>query len=522
MDAATVRAWAAAAARGLERARAPIDRLNVFPVPDGDTGTNLALTVAEGAEHVADPGPDATAAEVAAAFARGALLGARGNSGVIVSQYLHGFARGLAADAALPTADTGITDAGLLARALHDAQRAAWAAVARPVEGTILTAAAAAARAADVAVRAGADARGTVAAAVAGARDALARSPQARDVLRAAGVVDAGATGLVVLLGALAEVLGEPVTTATSTLRTVGTDASRSRVAAASDAPGTDDPWPAGTPHPRDDGEFEVMYVVEPRRPAECDADLAPALSARLQALGTSVAVVGGADGWHAHVHTDDPAAAVAAGDLGERSQVVVRRLAAPAAADGMGVVAGTGAPGLVADLARAGAVVLVHAGRPTTARDVRRAVVDTGEASVVVLPGSPAGLAAAREAAGSVGTGVEVLDAADDVRVVVALTADPGTGAGRVDAMRTALARTRTADVEHPDVDAVLASARALLADGGEVVTVLRGAAFEAVAPGDALLDALTEGLAVTHPDAEVVVLPAGQGFPAAALAVE
>jgi hypothetical protein len=296
------------------------------------------------------------------------------------------------------------------------------------------------------------------------------------------------------------------------------------------------DPWSGGAPHRLDDGEFEVMFVVEPDPHRGDDGtsaapglgpDLRAALTARLGALGTSVAVVGGPDGWHVHVHTDDPAAAVAAGDLGERSQVVVRRLVPPAGTDGLGAVVGTGAPGLVADLARTGALVLVHVGRPVTAREVRRAVVDRGEPHVVVLPGSPVAHAAAGEAveaATGPGAEVDVLDADDDARVVVALTADPGAGSGpaRVAAMRTALAGVRTAVVDRPDPDAVLAAARALLDDGGDVVTVLRGAGLEAVVPGDLLLEALTAGLATSHPDAEVVVLAAGQATPAAVVAVE
>ena len=105
---------------------------------------------------------------------------------------------------------------------------------------------------------------------------------------------------------------------------------------------------------------------------------------------------------------------------------------------------------------------------------------------------------------------------------VVVALAADPGTG-DRVAAMRAALAAARTVDVTHPDVDAVLAGARRLLDGGeGELVTVLRGSAFDGVVDADGLRAVLTGGLARTHPDAEVVVLDAGQAVPAAALAVE
>ncbi|GEO35767.1 DAK2 domain-containing protein [Cellulomonas aerilata] len=557
MDAGTVRAWATAAARALAGARGSIDSLNVFPVADGDTGTNLALTVAEGAEHAADAAPDAAATEVAAAFARGALRGARGNSGVIVSQYLHGFAAGLAAggrpsgpatagastDAtgggstdATGGGSTGATAGGqglVVAGALDEAQRAARAAVARPVEGTILTAATAASAAATRVAREGGDAVATAAAAASAAREALARSTQALDVLRAAGVVDAGASGLVVMLEALAAVVRN-AEVRTSEIAAVVARAgagagagAAAGVASASGSPTTVGGGPQAPGHPEaaGDGELEVMFVVEPREAAEAGQardDLAPALSARMQALGGSVAVVGGSDGWHVHVHTDRPADAIRAGaDVGVLSQVVVGRLTSPDA-DGrdLGVVAATGATGLVADLARAGALVLVLTGAPVRARDVLRVVVDTGARHVVVLPGSPAAAAAARAATGLADVSVDVLDADDDVRVVVAVTAGAGTDVDRVGAMRDALAAVRTTTVEVPDTAAVLGAARALLDDhGGELVTVVAGADLGALAP---LRADLVRALGESHPDVEVVVLAGGQPAPAAAVAVE
>ena len=202
VDAGTVRAWAVAAARALAAARTPIDSLNVFPVPDGDTGTNLALTVAEAAEHLGDAGAGRRPPPRSPPPSRAGRCWARGATpGVIVSQYLQGFARGLAADDA--------PDAALLARALQRgaAGRAGGGRPAGrgddPHRGRGRRR-----RPPPPRPRDGADIRATASAAVAGARDALARSPQALEVLRAAGVVDAGATGLVVLLGALAGVLG--------------------------------------------------------------------------------------------------------------------------------------------------------------------------------------------------------------------------------------------------------------------------------------------------------------------------
>ncbi|HEY8719746.1 DAK2 domain-containing protein, partial [Pengzhenrongella sp.] len=132
LDGEAVRAWVQAATTALDAARGALDSLNVFPVPDADTGTNLYLTLAQGADEVAALDAAAPAAELLAAFAHGALVGARGNSGVIASQFLLGLARGFD--------DGAVPDGVGLARALDGAQRAARTAVARPVDGTILTA----------------------------------------------------------------------------------------------------------------------------------------------------------------------------------------------------------------------------------------------------------------------------------------------------------------------------------------------------------------------------------------------
>ncbi|HEY5516076.1 MAG TPA: DAK2 domain-containing protein, partial [Pengzhenrongella sp.] len=272
LDGVAVQAWAQAAAIALEAARGSIDSLNVFPVADGDTGTNLHLTIAQGADEVAALGPDATALDAMRTLAHGALVGARGNSGVIASQFLLGLARGFD-DATGP-------DAAVFARALDEAQRAARAVVARPVEGTILTVATAAATAARGAVQVGGDLAAVTVAALRGAREALARTPDELAVLRAAGVVDAGATGLVVMLEALVGVVtGRPapgiVPIAARTVVRSG----------------------AGLAEPFAEGQFEVMFLVE-----SAAGDLAPELSRRLQALGESVAVVGGSGVWQAHV----------------------------------------------------------------------------------------------------------------------------------------------------------------------------------------------------------------------------
>ncbi|MCK1820218.1 DAK2 domain-containing protein, partial [Streptomyces sp. XM83C] len=200
-DALAVRTWCGLALDALGRAREEIDAINVYPVADGDTGTNLYFTVESAAAAVeavfagyetAGAGPSLT--DAVRAMAHGALIGARGNSGTILAQLLRGMAQVLA--------DTAPADGRALRLALRRAADSARQAVAHPVEGTVLTVASAAAEAAD---RADGDC-GTVArAAYEGARTALAATPGQLAALERAGVVDAGGRGLVAVLAALVE-----------------------------------------------------------------------------------------------------------------------------------------------------------------------------------------------------------------------------------------------------------------------------------------------------------------------------
>ncbi|MET7855588.1 DAK2 domain-containing protein, partial [Streptomyces avermitilis] len=220
-DALAVRTWCGLALEALGRARAEIDAINVYPVADGDTGTNLYLTVESAATAVeavfaghgamgavgggsdaASAGPGRpTLADAVQAMAHGALIGARGNSGTILAQLLRGMAQVLAADS-----ETAHTDGRGLRLALRHAAESAREAVAHPVEGTVLTVASAAA---DAAIGAGDEAGddcGAVArAAYEGACAALAATPGQLAVLRRAGVVDAGGRGLVAVLAALVQ-----------------------------------------------------------------------------------------------------------------------------------------------------------------------------------------------------------------------------------------------------------------------------------------------------------------------------
>ncbi len=186
----------------LEKCVPEINAINVFPVPDGDTGTNMLLTMHSAMEE-AKQNTDSDASSVAKSMSYGALMGARGNSGVILSQFLRGLARGLEDKKSFNSRD--------FANALAEASQASYDGIIHPVEGTILTVLKDAANAADIAAKNdSADLLSVVESATEAARDAVARTPDLLPVLREAGVVDAGGQGLYILFdGALRSLKGE-------------------------------------------------------------------------------------------------------------------------------------------------------------------------------------------------------------------------------------------------------------------------------------------------------------------------
>ncbi len=187
----------------LAQQRDRINDLNVFPVPDGDTGTNMHLTLEAALAEASQLPPDAPLWQVSEVAAHGSLMGARGNSGVILSQVLRGVAAGCSGELEMGPA--------VLARALDEGSKAAHRAVKRPVDGTILSVIRdAAAAAVSAAEPAGIGVSEVLQAAVAEAWAAVERSRDQMDVLRDAGVVDAGGFGLAVILSALAEAMGGP------------------------------------------------------------------------------------------------------------------------------------------------------------------------------------------------------------------------------------------------------------------------------------------------------------------------
>ncbi|GAB4083505.1 hypothetical protein GCM10028784_01350 [Myceligenerans cantabricum] len=497
IDAGLVRRWVHGATDALRRERAALDRVNVFPVADADTGTNMYLTLREGDRAVRAAPDDATGVDLLAAAARAALLGARGNSGVILSEWLRGTVLAARQDA---------TAAVLL----EEAARSARAAVASPADGTILTTADAAARAGRATEDAGGGPGAVARSAVDAARTAARTSMTEHPVLAAAGVLDAGACGLVLVLGAF---VAAAVSDSPGTMEPVSLDLIVHPGAGAAFVPPEPAPARAGT-----QGALELMFVLT-RGPERAER-VAPRLRARLEKAGDSVVVVGGDTGggaavWQAHVHTDDLEGALAvasgsaaAGGGGTLAQVHVRHLEA-ADPHEWGVVAITSAPALAADLAHAGAVVLLAGGfdaavDPIAPDDVQRAAASTGVRRVLVLGDAPA-----LEPDGRDLDVVVMLDAPTDVHVVVALAA-LGTAPDRADPQeeaRAALAGLRVAGPV-PASGAVPALTGLLSGAPGppEVVTALLddGAAHVA--------DELAAALAGSAPAAELVALPTGR----------
>ncbi len=555
LDAAAVRRWASRALDAVGREREHIDALNVFPVPDGDTGTNLFLTIEAARQAVDDL--DADRDDFGAtmrALAHGAFLGARGNSGVIVSQILRGMSDAVAAEPGLP----GV-DGRLLGIALVRASRAAYAAVGSPVEGTILTVVRDVAEAV-AAVRTG-DLVTVTRAALDGATASLLRTPDQLAVLREHGVVDAGGAGLVVMLGALLEV----VTGVTPT------DAARVRLPLPQRPVRAIDSAP---PDPTRGPGFEVMYLLE------ADESSLVGLRLALEPLGDSLLVVGGDGLWNVHIHVDDVGAALEAGlAVGRPYRIRVEPLTiragrieptnrsddpaagvpsfvAPdgcAVAPGRGVVAIVEGVGLAELVAQAGAVPVTTApGTPLLTRTVLAAIHACAAPEVLVIPADRT-VRAAAEAAAAEAREVGIRVAVIPVRAVVqGLAALAVHDADRrfdddVVAMTAAAGATRVAEVlvaveramtmvgvcEPGDVlglvdgDVVLVASDPakvasdlldrLLGGGGELVTMVHGAG-----PVGRSAAAVRNQLHADRPDVECVAYDAGAARDLLLLGVE
>jgi len=527
LDAAAIRRWCEAATDSVAAHRVEIDQLNVFPIPDGDTGTNLSMTLRSAADQVAAHHASG-AGPLLAVMARGAVFGARGNSGVILSQVLTGLATAVG--------DSAVADAQLLAVGLRRASEAAYAAVARPVEGTMLSVLRAAADAACQQCAAGATSLAAVIETACRAADiALRRTPEQLTVLAEAGVVDAGGQGLVLVLDALALVV-----------------TGRERPAGELDVSG-----PSGTrgqvvlERARETGSaafgYEVQYLLR------AGGSAVAVLRDRLAALGDSLVVADAGDGlYKVHVHVNDAGAAIeAAVEAGVPSQITVTRFADQVGPTGVGaersgVAIVAVAPGVgLADLFRAEGVFVVEGGptqNPSTV-EVLQQIADTNAAQVVLLPNASAigGVAElAAEQARALGVTVAVVPTKSPLQGLAAVAVHDSSRRFDDDviALAEAAAATRFAEVtvavresltyagrcqagdvlglidgEVVEIGSDVAAVGVNLVDrlvavGGELVTVLVGADEHAAAAAAHIC----EHIRTRHPWVEVNCFTGGQ----------
>ncbi|MGW4351560.1 DAK2 domain-containing protein [Nocardia sp. NPDC004582] len=561
LDGTALLNWGRLTLTALERHRDEINALNVFPVADSDTGTNLLATMRAAVQGAEDAGRVAatdrpsgdrglSARTVAAAMARAATIGARGNSGIILSQVLRGIADAVAA---------GPLTERALRVALRQAARLVREALSSPVEGTMLTVLdRAAERAADASER---NLLSVALAAADGAVKALGETPTQLGVLGEAGVVDAGARGLLVLLDELVVAAGgnapaRPVYRRGAPEGMPDREARRREPAASvhanCSAPAVSN---SGTPAPRSAvgggaPHYEVMFLVRGTEEARIGE-----LRDRLGVLGDSVVVVGdGAETWSAHVHCGDAGAAVEAGLVagavsGIRIEILDDSGHAPAGKADRAILAVASGAGAVRLFEDAGAVVLDGAVTSEVLLDAIRAV---PQRQVLVLPNGAlpahelvAVSVAARDGqrevlmlpCGSMVQGLAALSMHDVGRVAAddAFAMSEAAAGTRWGALRVAPERALTMvgmceagdglglaghDVVVIDSD-VRAAGRTLLDRmlglGGELVTMLLG--------GDApegLSDDLTAHVAAGFPGVEVVVYPGGQAGDLVQIGVE
>lgn len=438
LDGSRLHDWAARAVAELSARRAEINALNVFPVPDADTGSNMAHTMeaalAEARRLTGEPG----VGEVARALAIGSVRGARGNSGLVLSQVLRAIA---------DSTNHGNVDGTCIADSLTLAVQLVDRAIAEPVEGTVITVLRAAAVAAEAA---GPDLHNVVSSAVDAARTALANTPSQLDVLRQAGVVDAGGAGFVVLLEALlAEVEGAAATAATSP------------------EPGAVGP------------QLEVMFYF--------DGDLG-ALESALSGLGDSL-VVARAEESSGSVHIHSHAAgrvietAFATGAVSDLRIEVLPD--APQVATPRRVVVAVTPAGSVADLYREAGAVVVAPGEDVVS-DILSEVRHSSAEELILLPNGLLDhrqLISVERATHAFEQSITIVPTGRLVSGIAALSVHDAQAPVGVAAytMSEAAASMRTATVTREDVTttveaAVEAACRILLAEGGEHVILLTG----------------------------------------------
>lgn len=280
------------AANNLANNRKPVDDLNVFPVPDGDTGTNMSMTLSNAVREL-EKLEGETAGKIAQVNASALLRGARGNSGVITSLLFRGFAKGIGNEENVTSRN--------LAAAFKIGVESAYKAVMKPTEGTILTVARIASERATAAYKAGKDALGVFEDAIAGAKEALAETPELLPMLKKAGVVDAGGQGFVIILEGMLSVFRDGVVISSNS--------------ASSEIVEDEDNETARNAAGEFETEITFTYCTEfiVKRDPECEKEPSE-LRAYLETIGDCVVVVDDDEIIKVHVHTDHPGNAFESG----------------------------------------------------------------------------------------------------------------------------------------------------------------------------------------------------------------
>jgi len=528
LDAATLSATVVAFRDALNVHREAINNLNVYPVPDGDTGTNMSLTLRSVVDEL-DAAP-VDLQSVCDAIAHGSLMGARGNSGVIMSQILRGFMEVVAAEPAI--------DGACFAAALEEAAKGAYKAVGNPVEGTILTVVRESGAAASAAAADGADLLGVIDAARAEGAASLERTPTLLQVLADAGVVDAGGAGFLLFLDAALHVVD-------------GRTMPEPEVA----APPSSSVRPEGDDHERSiaDLRYEVMFLLD------AADDSIEGFKAAWAEVGDSIVVVGGDGIFNCHIHCDDIGAAIECGiavgrphkiavtdlleELEERDWVKAEGVGGESMGDPVPtavVAVGTGS-GVVSILRSMGVHVVVAGGQsmnPSTA-DLVAAVESVPAPEVVVLPNNKNIIPVAEQVDSQTSRTVRVVPTRSIAEGIASLMVyDPQASAeanaeamtatassvvaGEVtQAVRDAtseagpivsgdwigVARSGIVAVKATLVDAATALLIAILDDDHELLTVIAGA--EADEESTAAIEAW---IGANHPAVEVEVHEGGQ----------
>jgi uncharacterized protein len=511
----------------LEANRSRIDDLNVYPVPDGDTGTNLTMTVRALAEAV-DNTSAASRGSLARDVARGALMGARGNSGVILSQIVRG-ATDVLGEASTPT--IGATAA---AQALRGASDAAYRAVRRPVEGTMLSVIRELAEEAEARAPEQPAIGDLLVDLVRRGEAAVARTPEQLQVLRDAGVVDAGGAGLLELVrGIAAAVSGEALPEPPPVEEHPGIEAIHQELSRY---------------------RYCTVFLIEGH---DLDRE---ALEEQLEQIGDSLLVVGDSTAIKVHVHTDDPGAALSIGsavgtidrieiaNMHEQTQQREDRLLAAvpdvlterATTGVVAVVAGDGNRRLFESLAKGiGPLAIVEGGQtmnPSTA-DLLAAVQSLDSTEAVILPNNSNVLLAAEQAAANADRPVEIVAADSIPGGLAAMVAFDGqqTAAENAAEMREAVAAVQTGEVTIASRDVQMNGLSIHKGDwlglldgepiaGGESFDEVAGAVVDRLLarPRDLLtvlvgadaqpLDSLLERVSAAHPEVDLDVQQGGQ----------